>query len=262
MKNKRKRGSTYKLYTNLSRFINYIYPTILFLLFVVFFAFGGVLVNDSEFKEFGINFLAEMAGIFVTVYVVELFYNGMRNHRKLPIRIIIWRDLVTIFDRYYLLWKAAYNHTQINTVDSIEQAYNLKLYKEMMKKLNLDDRPTNQEKLNWAELISLTTKDIEQDITDFIRLHYSRLDPILLSSLFQFLESDFLGSTTELEKLKRLRNNGGNSFYDISLKPDQETFDLLTGLYYWIVKEKEKLHRSTNDATLNTTFSSEFDVVL
>ncbi|GEM_PF-2614677 len=255
----KKRNFTYGLYAQLSRLLTCIYPAILFSLLVVFFVLAGLLVNDAEFKEFGINFLAEMVGIFVMVYVVEHLYTGMRKQRGLPIRIVILRDLTKIFDRYYLLWKAAYEHVGIDSVLYVETVYNQKLYKRMMLKLDLNDIPEGHLRLRWDQLISRTCKDIEEELKEFIAIHYSRMDAKLLSSLFQFLDSDFFGSSLELSRLRDLRGQEVSTYYAISLKPSEAYFELILDIHYWIIREKERLNRSSEKKLLATTFSSEFE---
>ncbi len=258
----KKNGGTHKHYANLSRLMNCIYPILLPILLVIFLAFAGFLVNDGEFKDFGINFLAELIGIFVMVYVVEFFYSGMHKNKMLPIRIVIFRDLMKIFDRYFLLWKAAYQHVGIGSVEHIEAVYNQKLYIEMMRKLDLDDKPNEHDTYNWAQLITMTSKEIEKDLNGFIRMHYSRMDPKLLSSLFQFLESDFLGSSLELSKLKKLRGKTSTSFHSVSLKPGNNTFELILDIHYWIIQEKTRLNCSSSRPGLSTTFRSEMETGL
>ncbi len=242
------------LFGEVFKVVHFIYPNMLFVIFLLFFGLAVYLINDQSYRDFGMNFLSEIAGIFVTVYVVELFYRGLDNIKKVPARTIIWKELAKSFDQYFLLWKAAYEKVGISVDNTVEDVFDEKIFLQMMKKLDLDAYVDEEGTQTWCTLINKTVGKSVHQINEMVRLHYNMLDPQLMHQLDEFVDGDFNGSLLELHNLKELRNTKDSTFHSISLKPHADYFENVVSIYHWIMIEQHKLRRLSKEKSLSTAY--------
>jgi hypothetical protein len=210
----------------------------------------------SDSRDFGMNFLSELTGIVVTVYVVEFFYKRVEKIKQVPARIVVWKKLARVFDQFFLLWKSTYNAVDISISDDYQDVYDEKMFVEMMKRLSLEEFVGKNHSFTWANLIEQISEQTKQELDQIIAMHGDSCDAELLANLTDLSDSDFLGSLIEIEKLASLRRLKNNSFYAASLKPSSEFFDLITEIYRWVLLEEQSLETVVHDRKLHTAFTS------
>lgn len=258
MKYSHKKNLATELLHGFVRAFNQLFPNMLLPIFILFFGLGLYMTSMNDSREFGINFLSELTGIVVTVYVVEFFFKRLETIKKVPTRIVVWKKLARVFDQFFLLWQSAYNAVDIPISDDYQDVFDDKMFVEMMKRLSLEDAVSKELTFTWVDLIEQISEQTKKDIDQIISLHGASCDAELLANLSELSESDFMGSLIEIKKLANLRRLNNNSFYSASLKPTSEFFELINEIYRWIKLEEQSLDRITPDGKLHTAFTSHY----
>ena len=256
MSSRQKRFSSPNLIYDFAKAFNQVFPNMLLPIFVLFYGIGIYLTSLTDSRDFGMNFLAEMTGIVVTVYVVEFFYRRMDRIKKVPARIVLWKRLVKAFDQFFLMWQSAYHKLGVPISDSYEDVFDEKMFTEMMKKLSLNGYVCQEASFTWADLIEQIAEQTRSELDQIISVHSGTAEPDLISHLTELSESDFLGSMCDIQKLHQLRNVKNDSFYEASLKPDTTFFEIVIETYRWLILEEINLKRMNPSAKLSTTFRS------
>lgn len=258
METSHKKYNAISFFQEISRVFNQIFPNMLLPIFVMFFGFGLYLTSIDDSKDFGMNFLAELTGIVLTVYVVEYFFRRVEKIKRVPARIVVWKKLTRVFDQFFLLWQSAYNEVKIPVTDDYQDVFDEKMFVQMMKRLTLDAPVSRHLDFTWVDLIEQISEQTKNELDEIISVHGTSCEAELLANLAELSDSDFMGSLMEIKKLSDLRRLTSDSFYAASLKPSSDFFEVINEIYTWIKIEEQSLDRISPNAKLHTAFTSQY----
>jgi hypothetical protein len=172
------------------------------IVFVVTMVIAVILITFKYTKEFGVNLFTEIAGVAITVFVINKILERKERQRRIVIDQRILRELQSIIASYYCMWKHLiwkyYPKENIRDAADIARLYPLLLEKTNVKdqfdivsshqpeswKLFFHNRPIKGCFENHYEVLSDQVKTFVNDFKAF-------LEPELLDNLLNVLESDY-----------------------------------------------------------------------
>lgn len=166
--------------------------------------------------DFGLNILAEMIGVAVTVFIVDKMYKKREQKKRFPIDKRIFADLQMLITSYLIIWKQLiYEYTpekKINTIDDLIFAQN-----DILEKANLNDEFSNvnvhiPENLKVffhqktvLEAFQEYQRFLNAEIPKFIAEYKFYMDPDLYDLLSQILEDEYNKNITSLKNVEETR---------------------------------------------------------
>ena len=243
---------------SVKKYIPSLFPLVLLIVLIASLAMGFYLTTQSGYEELGTNILVELGGIFFTIYVVDFFFKKFDRIKSVPTRVIAWRQLASSFDKYFILWNAAFRSANIKTSGRAEDFLNQELFMMMMRHLDLNKSLRKGGKVTWGQLIQNVSIATKRDLLYSQNLHSGLMGPKLIIQVHEFMASDFMGSLLELMKLNELRGSGNHTFYHVSLKPNRNYFHNLKRMHNWLVTEKKRLLMLSDDDYLIATLKSRY----
>jgi hypothetical protein len=167
--------------------------------------------------DFGLNILAEMIGVAVTVFIVDKMYKRREQKKRFPIDKRIFADLQMLITSYLIIWRQLiFEYTpdkKINTIDDLILAQN-----EILEKANLNDEfnnvnvhvPENLKvffnKKTVLEAFQEYQHFLNSEIPKFIAEYKFYMDPDLYDLLSQILEDEYNKNITSLKNVEETRN--------------------------------------------------------
>ena len=77
----------------------------LLITFILSTVFGLVLYAFSATREFGINFITEFAGVWITVFLINRIIEKRERKKRVSIDLRILKDTQSIVASYFSIWK-------------------------------------------------------------------------------------------------------------------------------------------------------------
>lgn len=167
--------------------------------------------------DFGLNILAEMIGVAVTVFIVDKMYKRREQKKRFPIDKRIFADLQMLITSYLIIWRqliCEYTpEKKINTIEDLILAQN-----EILEKANLNDEFSNVNvhipenlkvffhKKTVLEAFQEYQRFLNSEIPKFIAEYKFYMDPDLYDLLSQILEDEYNKNITSLKNVEETSN--------------------------------------------------------
>ncbi len=69
-------------------------------------------------KDFGLNFTTGMMGVLITVFLIDRLIDARERKKRLPIRIVIFKELSGLYNRYVNIYFDLYYHTCLENIQT------------------------------------------------------------------------------------------------------------------------------------------------
>ena len=168
------------------------YLLLVILLFLVI--IGSVLwgTNFLNLEDFGLNFMTEILGVLITIYVIDKLIKKERAQYKIPFTIAEYNNAVDIVNDFLKLWTRAYyvsvpfpypkGYMNFLSPNGLEQVYYY---------LDVTKTHHNLIKYTWIDELNQRIKYTYEDCDKFLNIYSSVGNPELYESITNFKQSKF-----------------------------------------------------------------------
>lgn len=167
--------------------------------FVVTLLIGIFLYFYRGTRDFGVNFITEMASVWITVFLVNRIMEKREKRRRVSIDQRILRETLSIIASYYSIWKHLvwryFPDVKINSEEDL-----MKLYPDLVKNTKLSDR---------FEIVSIHDPESwklffhDRSVKECFENYYETLQnniQQLMDDFRIYLEPELLGHLLELKE--------------------------------------------------------------
>jgi hypothetical protein len=172
---------------------------------------GLILYSLNQTREFGLNFLTEISGVAITVFLVDRIMKRRERKKTASIDLRILKDLQLISASHFSIWKhLAWKYLPEAQISNEKDL--IDLYPQILSNTRISESfeiVSIHHPESWKLFFhGKTIKDcfenyhmaMTEDIQSFLDNFKSYLEPQLLDALFEVLESDYYRSIKSISQ--------------------------------------------------------------
>jgi len=233
----------------MEKYFYFILNKISFIILIVLTVLGLILwLGFPSTKDFGLNFMTEMLGALITIYVIDRLIKNMEKLKSIPQRLAAYEDVRLYTSRYISFWLDAYR-ASVPEEDppTITEFFSKNGLEKVFKYLYLDAKPNVIPPRTWECWIVENASEFKTNGDKILDRHSYNLDPNVYGFLHHLTEGMFNNMLMSIPSLHqsdlsmnfpRVRTLG---YY--SIPPQGDDLSAILGLYNWCENEFNELKK-------------------
>jgi hypothetical protein len=237
--------------------MKHIYSWTLALALFILAALGLILwLCTDSYSEFGLNFLSEIVGASITIFIIDFLQDKREEERIIPIKAIAFQDISLLFNRAMDIFYIMYSESV--EVDSPASIIEFLEGDSMMRALVCCDVTKPTRTFPVLTLEHYLKNEIEQlrDLANkVLNKGTIHVEPEALMAIhYLFNESPFVISLGRIDSHRHAISSMHGNIYSNNVSPilniippNKKAIESLINLHNWLVSEKQYLAKRVSD---------------
>ncbi len=205
---------------------------------VILIGLGVYLWLDSDTHDFGLNFLTEMIGVAVTIYVIDRLNVKREEAKALPFKIAAYEDVRLFTSRYISFWVSAYeNSVPEKFPENIQTFFSNAGMGKIWTWLDLDSKANVTTPMTWWRWIRDNAFEWKNAGNVILSRHQANVDPEIYACVHQISDGLFNNCLLYLESIEKTQLiRGTRKVFNLggfSVAPKDEDYRAILRLILW-----------------------------
>lgn len=208
------------------------------LIVVILIGLGLYLWLDGDTHDFGLNFLTEMIGVAVTIYVIDRLNVKREEARVIPFKMAAYEDVRLFASRYISFWVSAYENSVPEAFpENIQTFFSSAGMGKIWNWLDLDSQPNVSTPTTWWRWIRDNASEWKSSGNVILSRHQVNMDPEIYACVHQICDGLFNTCLLHLQAMERtpLIRETRKVFHlgGFSIPPKEEDYRAILRLISW-----------------------------
>ncbi|MDH4091951.1 MAG: hypothetical protein OEV24_15950 [Cyclobacteriaceae bacterium] len=207
---------------------------LLFILLSSFLAVGLFLwiKSDNDLKDFGLNFVTEILGVVITVFIIDGLAQIREFERTKPLKLAEFEDAKNLFNRFISFWYVAYSRSvPAEYPETFDEFLSDKGIGRIFDYLDIGSKPSQNDSLSWTQWIQDNHDEWLAISNRYLERHSANADPELYKLIHAFVECPIMKTIPMMNAFTKVREKNdshrSNALSGYLPKPKKTDYEVL-----------------------------------